>query len=156
MEQNIVYKKLAENEITGTKELILEYIKWLNQDLCFQDIEEELNSFPKKYAEPDGSFIIAKENENIIGCVGLRKLDNKTCEMKRLFVNDNYKGKGIGKKLVEKVIAEAKIKNYGKMRLDTLDIMESALGIYYKSGFYEIKPYYNNPSTGVVYLEKIL
>ncbi|MDR1592901.1 MAG: GNAT family N-acetyltransferase, partial [Prevotellaceae bacterium] len=59
-----------------------------------------------------------KEKDKVIGCVGLRKLDDKTCEMKRLFVNDNYKGRGIGKKLVKKIIEEAKMKSYEKMRLD--------------------------------------
>jgi ribosomal protein S18 acetylase RimI-like enzyme len=76
--------------------------------------------------------------------------------MKRLFVKDEYKMKGIGKKLVEKIIEDARIKNYERMRLDTLNTMEAALNLYRKNGFYEIEPYYNNPHHGVVYLEKIL
>jgi ribosomal protein S18 acetylase RimI-like enzyme len=76
--------------------------------------------------------------------------------MKRLFVNDNYKGKGIGKKLVERIIEEARAKKYEIMRLDTLDIMEKAINLYYKNGFYEIELYYNNPNNGVIYLEKKL
>ena len=157
MEYNVVYKKLeTDEEIIKTKDLIMDYIKWINQDLSFQGIDDELENFPNKYKEPSGAFIIAKENENVIGCVGLKNLDSKTCEMKRLYVNDNYKGKGIGKKLVEKIIEEAKIKNYEKMRLDTLKTMEVALKTYSKSGFYKIEPYYNNPHDGVIYLEKIL
>jgi ribosomal protein S18 acetylase RimI-like enzyme len=156
MEQDIVYKKLEEKEILSAKELIMEYIKWLDMDLSFQNINEELNDFPKKYEEPDGAFIIAKENNNIIGCVGMKKMDKKICEMKRLFVDDKYKGKGIGKKLVEIIIEEAQSKNYERMRLDTLNIMESALNIYYKNGFYKIEPYYNNPDKGVIYMEKKL
>jgi ribosomal protein S18 acetylase RimI-like enzyme len=136
--------------------LIIEYVKWLNQDLCFQDIDDELNNFPEKYKEPEGAFIIAKENNNTIGCVGIRKLENKICEMKRLFVKENHKGKGIGKKLVEKIIEQAKIKNYEKMRLDTINTMEAALNIYYRNGFYQIEPYYNNPHDNIVYLEKII
>jgi N-acetylglutamate synthase-like GNAT family acetyltransferase len=112
VELNIIYKKLeTEDEIIKAKELILEYIKWLNQDLAYQNINDELLNFPEKYKEHFGTFIIAKVEENIIGCVGLKKLDDKICEMKRLFVNDNYKGNGIGKKLTEKIIEEAKIKN---------------------------------------------
>jgi N-acetylglutamate synthase-like GNAT family acetyltransferase len=95
LEQNIVYKKLDNNEIENTKNLITEYIKWLNMDLSFQNIDKELKDFPQKYKEPDGIFIIAKENDNVVGCVGIKKLEEEICEMKRLFVNDNYKGKGI-------------------------------------------------------------
>ena len=50
----------------------------------------------KKQKKPDGIFIIAKDENNVIGCVGMKKLDEKICEMKRLFVNENYKGKEIG------------------------------------------------------------
>ena len=157
MELIVEFKKLeTDEEIIKTKELIGEYIKWLNQDLSYQDIDEELQKFPEKYREPFGTFIIAKVNENVIGCVGLKKLDDKICEMKRLYVHDNYKGKGIGKKLTELIIQEAKTKNYEKMRLDTFNIMEVALKIYYENGFQKINSYYNNPNEGVIYLEKIL
>ncbi|MDR2922278.1 MAG: GNAT family N-acetyltransferase, partial [Treponema sp.] len=105
MGKNIIYKKLETNEkIIKTKDLIMEYIKWLNQDLTFQNIDDELENFPNKYKEPFGTFIIAKDNENVIGCVGLKDLDSNICEMKRLYVSDAYKGKGIGKKLTEKII----------------------------------------------------
>jgi ribosomal protein S18 acetylase RimI-like enzyme len=157
VDKEILYKKLeTEEEIIKAKDLIIEYIKWLNQDLAFQNIDDELINFPQKYKEPDGTFIIAKDNDNVVGCVGLRKLDKNICEMKRLFVNDKYKGNGIGEKLVEIIIEEAKHKNYKRMRLDTLKKMESALKIYYKNNFYEIEPYYNNPNNDVVYIEKIL
>ena len=157
MNKEIMYKKLeTEEETIKAKGLIVEYIKWLNQDLAFQNIDDELINFPQKYKEPDGTFIIAKDDENVVGCVGLKKLDENICEMKRLFVNDKYKGNGIGKKLVEIIIEEAKCKKYKKMRLDTFRKMESALKIYYKNNFYEIEPYYNNPNNDVVYIEKKL
>jgi predicted GNAT family acetyltransferase len=121
LENNILYKKLeTENEIKMSKGLIIEYIKWINLDLSFQNIDEELDDFPEKYIEPNGIFIIAKDKDNVIGCVGLKKLDENICEMKRLFVNDKYKGKGIGKKLVEIIIEEARRGKYKLMRLDTL------------------------------------
>ncbi|MDR2246574.1 MAG: GNAT family N-acetyltransferase [Treponema sp.] len=157
MDKKIIYKKLETGEeIAKAKELILEYVKWLNQDLAFQNIDDELINFPQKYKEPDGAFIIAKDNDSVVGCVGFKRLDKDICEMKRLFVNDRYKGKDIGKKLVEIIIEEARYKKYKKMRLDTLKTMESALKIYYKNNFYEIEPYYNNPSDDAVYLEKAL
>jgi ribosomal protein S18 acetylase RimI-like enzyme len=157
MRNSIVYKKLeTEGEISMAKELIIEYVKWLNHDLQFQNIDEELDNFPEKYKEPEGTFIIAKDNDNVVGCVAIKKLDNKICEMKRLFVKDEYKKNGIGKKLVEKIIEESKIKKYERMRLDTLSTMEAALNLYRKNGFHEIEPYYNNPHYGIVYLEKVL
>ncbi|MDR0684007.1 MAG: GNAT family N-acetyltransferase [Spirochaetaceae bacterium] len=119
-------------------------------------IDDELINFPQKYKEPDGAFTIAKDGENVIGCVGIKKLDENTCEMKRLFVTDRYKDNGIGKKLVDIIPKEAKCKNYKKMRLDTFKKMESALKIYYKNNFYAIEPYYNNPNNDAVYRENII
>jgi len=157
MNQNFIYKKIETyEEILGAKNLIIEYVQWLDHDLGYQNIDDELHNFPEKYKEPDGSFIVAKDGNTIIGCVGIRKLEENICEMKRLFVNDHYKGLGIGRELVEKIIEEAKIKNYKKMRLDTLSTMEAALKMYYNNDFYNIKPYYNNPNTNAQYLEKIL
>jgi ribosomal protein S18 acetylase RimI-like enzyme len=152
-----VCKKLeTQEEILMAKNLILEYIQWLDTDLAFQNIEDELKNFPQKYEPPEGEFIIAKDSDAVIGCVAIKKLENRICEMKRLFVKDEYKSMGIGKKLVERIIEESKIKNYKKMRLDTLQTMEAALNLYYKNGFYEIEGYYHNPNEGVVYLEKLL
>jgi ribosomal protein S18 acetylase RimI-like enzyme len=153
MKEGIVYKKLEEKEIAKAKELILEYIKWLNQSSSFQSVSEELNKSP----ENDGTdkiFIVAIEGNNIIGSIGLKKLDDKTCEMKRLFVDDKYKGRGIGEDLVEKIIEEAKKNNYERIRLNTLDTMDVALEVYYKNGFYEIESY--SPNIEVIYLEKKL
>ena len=157
MRREFIYKKIeTDDEIAGAKKLIIEYTEWLNQDLSFQDIDDELRHFPKKYSEPDGSFIIAKDGTLTVGCVGFRKLEENICEMKRLYVIDAYKGMGIGKILVEKIIAEAAQKNYKKMRLDTINTMKAALNIYYQSGFYEIEAYYHNPHDNIVYLEKEL
>lgn len=154
MNNEIVYKKLNTcDEIVQTKDLIVEYMKWLNADVCFQNIEDELNNFPENYKNPDGDFLIAKENNTVIGCVGIQKIDENIGEMKRLFVTKKYQGKGIGKRLVENIIEEAKKMRCRIIRLDTLKIMEKALGIYYKIGFYEIKPDYNNPYDDVLHLE---
>ena len=155
--EEIIYKKIeTEQEIAGAKRLIVEYIRWLNQDLSFQNIDDELSSFPRKYSEPEGSFIVAVDGNTVVGCVGIKNLGNRACEMKRLFVADDYKGRGIGKQLVAKMIEEAEQKQYACIRLDTLNTMETALKIYADSGFVEIEPYYNNPHDKVVYMEKVL
>jgi ribosomal protein S18 acetylase RimI-like enzyme len=155
--KNILYKKLENGiEIEMARKLVIEYTEWLNMDLSFQNLEKELSDFPGEYREPDGTFIIAKDENGVVGCVGLKKLDENVCEMKRLFVNDEYKGKGIGRKLVELVIEEARSRKYKAMRLDSLRKLESALKIYYKNDFHEIAPYYGNPYDDAVYLEKTL
>jgi N-acetylglutamate synthase-like GNAT family acetyltransferase len=148
--------KLKAPDIEPAKELVRKYVRSLNIDLSFQGIEKELEDFPAKYAEPDGTFLIAKDGDRIIGCVGLKRLDDGICEMKRLYVLDEYKGKGKGKELVSAIIEEAKVKSYKKMRLDTLEKMNAAQGLYLSFGFHPIKPYVYNPISGAVFMEKNL
>ncbi|MDR1182618.1 MAG: GNAT family N-acetyltransferase [Bacteroidales bacterium] len=154
MNESITYKKLEEQEIVKAKELILEYTKWLDRGFPFQKANEESNKSSEKQEETDKIFILAIANNNIIGSVGLKHLDDKTCEMRKLLVNDKYKGKGIGENLVEKIIEEAKKKNYERIRLNTLDTMDVAVDVYYRNGFYEIESY--SPNVEVMYLEKKL
>jgi ribosomal protein S18 acetylase RimI-like enzyme len=156
MNKKISINKLAKDDIEKTKVLIKEYLKWIDINLSFQNINEELASFPEIYKEPEGAFLVAKDGKYIIGCVGLKKLENGICEMKRLYVKDKYKGLGIGKTLIEALLKEAKKKGYKKMRLDTLKKMDIAQKLYKEYGFYEINQYVENPIEGAVFLEKVL
>src|SRR4028118_2388910 len=94
-------------DIEQARVLFREYELWLGVDLCFQRFEDELENLPGKYAAPEGRLLLAKTLETIAGCAALRKIDAKTCEMKRLFVREKFRGSGLGKQLTEILIAEA-------------------------------------------------
>ena len=88
------------------------------------------------------------------GCVALRKLSEDTCEMKRLFVREKFRGKGIGRLLIETIIGKAKEIGYERMFLDTLPPrMDDAIALYRSIGFKEIAPYYDNPVEGAIFME---
>jgi len=140
-------------QIEEIRKLFREYQRFLNVDLCFQSFEEELASLPGKYSPPKGSLLLAVENEKFIGCVALRKLEDNICEMKRLYVKPEYRGKGFGKVLAEEIIEEAKKIGYSFMRLDTLTKLNKAMNLYRTLGFKKIKSYYSNPLDEVVYWE---
>lgn len=152
----IVVRKMEAPDVGKTKELIQEYVDWTNLDLRFQNIDDEMAHFPRKYEEPEGAFFVAVDDDRVIGCVGLKKIGEKVCEMKRLFVKDEYKGLGVGKRLIETAIEEARVKKYEKMRLDTLKRMDRALELYKRYGFNEIRQYVENPMEDAVFLEKDL
>ncbi|MCC6452732.1 MAG: GNAT family N-acetyltransferase [Acidobacteria bacterium] len=139
------------------RKIFREYEKWLGLDLCFQGFEEELRTLPGKYAPPDGRLILAYKDGELAGGIALRKIGDGICEMKRLFLRENARGSGIGRLLVEKIVEEARIIGYEKMRLDTFPPkMGKAVKLYESHGFYEIPPYYENPYDGVLYMEKLL
>ncbi|MDX9957557.1 MAG: GNAT family N-acetyltransferase [Clostridia bacterium] len=149
-------EKLASQDVDAAKAVIQQYLVWLGIDLSFQNIDEELEDFPGKYREPDGAFLVAKDGETVVGCVGLRRISQHICEMKRLFVLDSHKGKGLGDALVREIINQARSIGYSKMRLDTLSTMGAAQRLYRRHGFVEIPRYTVNPLPGAVFMEKDL
>ena len=123
-------------------------------NLCFQNFDEEVENLPGKYKPPDGRLFLAFAGEKIAGCIALRKLEEQICEMKRLFVREDFRGLGIGKILIEKLIAEAQTIGYEKMRLDTFPPkMSKAVELYNSYGFYEIESYYHNPYGETLFME---
>jgi ribosomal protein S18 acetylase RimI-like enzyme len=141
------------DHMTETKQLFKEYENFLEVDLCFQGFEEELAGLPGKYAPPQGTLLLALVDEEVAGCVAVRKLDTKICEMKRLYVRPQYRGYKIGKMLAVSIIDEAIKMGYSTMLLDTLAHLKKAMGLYQSLGFKERDPYYHNPLAGVIYWE---
>ncbi|HKC65004.1 MAG TPA: GNAT family N-acetyltransferase, partial [Pyrinomonadaceae bacterium] len=106
-------------QINEARKLFLEYSDGLGLNLCFQNFEKELAELPGAYAQPDGRLFLAMHENGIAGCVCLRKIGERTCEMKRLYVRPEFRGKGVGRALAEKIIEEARSLDYERMRLDT-------------------------------------
>ena len=141
-------------QIQEVRLLFREYETWLGVDLCFQSFEKELKNLPGEYVKPSGRLFLALGVEKIAGCIALRKINEATCEMKRLFVRPDFRGLRLGKMLIEKVIAESKTIGYRRMRLDTLpDKMPKAVELYQFYGFREIPPYYENPHKETLFME---
>lgn len=146
-----------DNEVAKARTLFYEYETLMDLDLCFQGFEEELAGLPGKYAKPEGRLFLAYSDEKLAGCIALRKLDDGICEMKRLFVREEFRGHKIGISLIKHLIAEARETGYGKMRLDTHPPkMGKAVKLYESLGFSPISPYYDNPNEGVLFMELTL
>lgn len=144
----------TEEQIETTRRLFREYELWLGMSLCFQSFEEEMRDLPGKYASPDGRLYLANIDDEAVGCIALRRIGDGICEMKRLFLKDAARGQGIGRELIEKIIADARAIGYSKMWLDTYPPkMGKAVSLYEAHGFREIEPYYDNPHEGVLYME---
>jgi len=149
-----VIQAKSKKDVQEARTLFEEYAAWLEISLCFQNFDEELAGLPGEYAPPAGRLLLAFEDDQLAGCVALRELRASTCEMKRLFLRPEFRGRGLGRALVEKIIEEARGIGYTQMCLDTLPgSMDQAIALYSSIGFKEIEPYYNNPVAGAKFME---
>jgi putative acetyltransferase len=104
--------------------------------------DEELASLPGKYGRPQGRLLLAYLDGKPAGCVALRDLGDGICEMKRMFVPEAFRGRGVGRALSERIIAAGKEAGYRAMRLDTSRRQSEAMRLYEQAGFRRIPPYY--------------
>lgn len=146
----------SSKDLEDVKELFLRYEKSTGVSLCFQGFQEELDHLPGKYGEPEGVLLLFKIGGKAAGCCALKPLEEKICELKRLFVLEEHRGRGLSRMLMERILIEARRRGYEKIRLDTLAVMKPALGLYKSVGFEEISAYIYNPLPGALYFEKVL
>ncbi|MBW8687289.1 GNAT family N-acetyltransferase [Chitinophaga rhizophila] len=154
----IVEVKVGDQKsLEQVKGLFREYANWLSVDLSFQRFEEELISLPEPYyVAPEGALFMALVDGQPAGCVGVRSFENSTCEMKRLFVRDAFKGHGVGRALAVRAVEAGRDLGYKRMLLDTLAHMRPAIELYTSLGFQPIAAYYDNPISDAVYLSMML
>jgi putative acetyltransferase len=144
-------------DIAQARELFEEYAASLDVDLCFQNFAQELASLPGAYAPPQGRLLLAGPPALPVGCAALRPLSDPTHafavgEIKRLYVRPEARGAGVGRSLIETLLADARSIGYRELKLDTLEGMTTARALYAALGFRECEAYYRNPLHGTVYM----
>jgi ribosomal protein S18 acetylase RimI-like enzyme len=132
--------------------LFREYFAWLGPEGWFTDVEAELAALPGGY----DAVLVARNGEEVIGCVALRALEDGVCEMKRLYVRPAGRGTGAGRALAAAIVETARVLGYRTMRLDTLPTMGAAQALYRSLGFVETERYNDNPVPGVLFFELAL
>lgn len=120
--------------------------------LAIQNYEEELSHLEEKYGPPSGRLYLACCGREAAGCIGLKKIDDQNCEMKRFYVRPQFRGRKLGVQLMQKIIMDAREIGYSHMLLDTLPFLEDAIRMYKKSGFYTIDRYNDSPVSTSIYM----
>ncbi len=138
------------DDVDLVRTLFREYEAGLGVSLCFQNFDEEVAQLPDGY----DALLVAWLDGEPAGCIGVRRFDDRACEMKRLYVRPSARGAGVGRALAAASIEHARSLGYERMRLDNLPShMAAAYELYQSLGFAEIEPYTENPYEGVKFME---
>ena len=151
MEKPALVEAVSTADYAIGRAMFEEYARAIDVDLCFQDFAAELDRLSVMYAPPAGALLLARAAADVAGCVGLRKLRDDICEMKRLYVRPEFRGRHIGRHMAEDIVRRARELGYRTLVLDTLGTMEAAQGLYMSMGFKPATSYYVNPLPNVKY-----
>jgi GNAT superfamily N-acetyltransferase len=157
--ENYIFKLITEDEdFQKARNLFIQYARSLDFDLHFQNFDKELQEIDIQYNKPFGGLILIIDTQSgeEVGCVGIRKFEAKVAELKRMFIQESHRDKGLGGELLRRAIQLSKDLGYEKIRLDTLDTMKPAIALYEKFGFKQTGAYRYNPHDNVRYYELTL
>ncbi|WP_411880207.1 GNAT family N-acetyltransferase [Polaromonas sp. YR568] len=132
--------------------ILREYVASPSVSLAFQNYEAEFAALPGKYAAPEGCLLLAWKRQTVVGCAALRRVDASTCEMKRVYVRPDARGESLGRRLIERILDEARGAGYSRICLDVLPEFSAAQRIYESLGFQASAPVTFNPVPGTKYL----
>jgi putative acetyltransferase len=140
-------------DLEDVRALFREYADLVAEALCFQDFDREFASLPGAYAPPGGALLLARDGGAAAGCVALRRVDDRTGEMKRMYVRVPWRRTGLGRRLALAIVEEARRRGYARLVLDTLPKLTSAIALYRALGFRDTAPYLETPTPGALCLE---
>jgi len=143
-------------DIEIVQELWNEYWATLGLAPQFQSFADELRNLPGAYGEAGGRLMIAWAGEEAAGTIALRRLSQVSCEVKRLYVRPKFRGQGLGRALLNSLIASSCSIGYVTMYADSLPSMDGAQALYQSCGFTQVGPYSPAPTDGAVYFELLL
>lgn len=157
--ENYIFKLITiDEDFRKARNLFVEYADSLNFDLHFQNFNKELEDIHIQYNKPDGGLILIIDTltGEEVGCIGIRKFEEKVAELKRMFIKESHRNKGLGSELLRRAVQLSRDLGYESIRLDTLDTMTSAISLYEKFGFKQTGAYRYNPHDNVRYYELTL
>lgn len=140
------------DELDAVRDIFREYVGSVSADLGFQNYEAEFAALPGAYAAPAGCLLLGWRGGRAVGCVALRPVDAVTCELKRLYVRPAARGEALGRRLVERMLDEARAAGYRRICLDVLPEFDAAIRLYAALGFQPAPPVTHNPVPGTRFL----
>jgi putative acetyltransferase len=136
-----VYEVVAPQDLDAVRDLILAHVAARATTPGVEYMRADALSLPGRFSAPRGGLWLARAEDRAAGCVALRPLDDSVAEVKRMYVDPAWRGRGVGRALLVTLIAGARERGYRMLRLGTLVDMTPAQALYKSLGFVPIERY---------------
>ena len=140
-------------DLAVARAVFREYGAWLPAEWRPRNYEAEMDGLPGRYGPPSGLLLVARAAGEAAGVAAVRPLDDGACEMKRLFVRDASRRRGLGRALAVRAMSDARALGYSVFRLMTLESMTEAQALYESLGFRPIPSYAKSRRAGLLSFE---
>jgi GNAT superfamily N-acetyltransferase len=159
----VIYSARTPSDYEAFAVLVSEYVDWcrtryrhdaafVEQVFGYQNLDQELKQLATAYGPPNGKTLLVRSDDQISGGGAFHRLPDGSCEMKRLYVAERFKGRGIGRRLAQALIDAARADGFKLMRLDTGKLLTEAITMYGKLGFRHCAPHLDYPQKVLPYL----
>ena len=137
----VVREAASDADIDAVRRLVLAHVDERSTVPGVEHMAADAIALPGPYVPPHGAIWVADADRAIVGCVALRPLPNNVGEVKRMYVDQHWRGRGVGRALLETLIQAARALGYHHLRLGTLAEMYEAQALYRSLGFTAIDRY---------------
>ena len=124
------------NDAEVVKELFKEYSQIKGAESCFVSFDKELADLEGFYS--GGALLVGYEEDKPVACIAIKKLNDNTCEAKRLFIKPEYRGKGYARTMLNNMLDKSKELGFTEVTFTTKpSVMQIGYGLYKRMGFEE-------------------
>ena len=150
-------REATPSEMGAVREIFAEYMRSIAHlaaaSFAHQCVDEELQTLPGRYGPPGGTILLAWEAGACVGCAAVRPLNGAgTCELKRMYVKPSHRRTGLGRRLADAALSQARNIGYRTVKLDSDPALLPALALYRSLGFVPAERYNQDPDPETVYL----
>jgi putative acetyltransferase len=106
-----------------------------------ESTDADLKDIERSYFVRGGAFYVLEgETGSIVGAYGLYPVDKVTCELRKMYLHKSFRGRGLGKLLMENALTEARRMGFKRVSLETASVLKEAISLYKSYGFVEYQP----------------
>lgn len=135
--KDLTIRKAKRGDEAKVLDLVEEVLKYYDLELNPEIEDLDITDIQKYYTQNNGDFEVIEFKGKIVGSYGIYKLDEDTCELRKMYLNQSFQGLGLGNIMVENSFKLAKELNYKKITLQTNSVLYKAVKLYKKYGFEE-------------------